>query len=109
MGLRERIAPKIAEGSNITQTFQFVSSENAQLGFIALSQVYENGRIKEGSGWVVPSSMHAPIQQDAVLLNPGKDNAAAAALLQYLQGDQAKAVIRSFGYELQSSMKPSSQ
>ena len=109
MGLRERIAPKIAEGSNITQTFQFVSSENAQLGFIALSQVYENGRIKEGSGWVVPSSMHAPIQQDAVLLNPGKNNAAAAALLQYLQGDQAKAVIRSFGYELQSSMKPSSQ
>lgn len=109
MGLRERIAPKIAEGANITQTFQFVSSENAQLGFIALSQVYENGRIKEGSGWVVPSSMHAPIQQDAVLLNPGKNNAAAAALLQYLQGEQAKAVIRSFGYELQSSMKPSSQ
>ena len=98
MGVRERIAPKIVEGANITQTFQFASSGNAQLGFIALSQVYENGKIREGSAWVVPSDMHAPIKQDAVLLNPGKDNAAAAALLKYLQGDQARAVIRSFGY-----------
>jgi molybdate transport system substrate-binding protein len=101
MGLRERIAPQIVEGANITQAFQFVSSENAQLGFIALSQVYENGTIKEGSAWVVPSSMHAPIQQDAILLNPGKGQAAAAALLRYLQSDQAKAVIRSFGYALE--------
>jgi molybdate transport system substrate-binding protein len=101
MGLRERIAPQIVEGANITQTFQFVSSENAQLGFIALSQVYENGKIKEGSAWVVPSSMHAPIKQDAILLNPGKGHAAAAALLKYLQSDQAKAVIRSFGYTLE--------
>jgi molybdate transport system substrate-binding protein len=101
MGLRERLAPQIVEGTNITQTFQFVSSENAQLGFVALSQVYENGKIKEGSAWVVPSSMHAPIQQDAVLLKPGQGNAAAAALLKYLQSDQAKAVIRSFGYALE--------
>lgn len=101
MGLRERTAAKMVQGSNITQTFQFVSSENAQLGFIALSQVFENGKLKQGSAWLVPSAMHAPLQQDAVLLNPGKDNAAAVALLKYLQGDQAKAVIRAFGYELQ--------
>ncbi len=100
MGLRERIAPRIVEGANIAQAFQFTSSENAQLGFVALSQVYENGKIKEGSAWVVPTSLHAPIRQDALLLNPGKGNAAAAALLTYLQTDKAKAVIRSFGYEL---------
>jgi molybdate transport system substrate-binding protein len=98
MGLRERIAPKVVEGANITQTLQFASSENAQLGFIALSQVFENGKIKEGSGWVIPASMHAPIRQDAVLLKTGKDSAAAAALMKHLQGDQAKAVIESFGY-----------
>ena len=101
MGLRERTAAKMVQGSNITQTFQFVSSENAQLGFIALSQVIENGKLKQGSAWLVPSAMHAPLQQDALLLNPGKDNAAAVAFLKYLQGDQAKAVIRAFGYELQ--------
>ena len=101
MGLRERIAAKMVQGSNITQTFQFASSENAQLGFIALSQVFDNGKLKQGSAWLVPSAMHAPLQQDALLLNPGKDNAAALALLKYLQGDQAKAVIRAFGYELQ--------
>ena len=101
MGLRERTAAKMVQGSNITQTFQFVSSENAQLGFIALSQVFDNGKLKQGSAWLVPSAMHAPLQQDALLLNPGKDNAAAVAFLKYLQGDQAKAVIRAFGYELQ--------
>ena len=99
MGLRERIRPKIVEGSNIAQTFQFVASENAALGFVALSQVVENGTIKEGSAWIVPASMHAPIKQDAVLLSAGRDSPAAAALLKYLQGDKAKAVIRSFGYE----------
>lgn len=101
MGLRERTAAKMVQGSNITQTFQFVSSENAQLGFIALSQVFDNGKLKQGSAWLVPSAIHAPLQQDALLLNPGKDNAAAVAFLKYLQGDQAKAVIRAFGYELQ--------
>ena len=99
MGLRERIAPKTVEGSNIAQTFQFVASENAALGFVALSQVVENGTIKEGSAWIVPASMHAPIKQDAVLLSAGRDSPAAASLLKYLQGDKAKAVIRSFGYE----------
>ena len=100
MGLREKITPKIVEGSNITQTFQFVASENAALGFVALSQVFQGGAIKEGSGWIVPGSMYTPIKQDAVLLSAGKDNPAAAALLKYLQSDKAKAVIRSFGYEL---------
>lgn len=100
MGLRARISAKIVEGANITQTFQFVSSENAQLGFIALSQVYENGKIKEGSGWVIPQSLHAPIKQDAVLLTSGKNNAAAAAFLKYLQSEKAKAIIRSYGYAL---------
>lgn len=100
LGLRERVTPKIVEGSNIAQTFQFVTSKNAALGFVALSQVVENGTIKEGSAWIIPDSMHAPIKQDAVLLNAGKDNPAAAALLKYLQGDKAKAVIRSYGYEI---------
>lgn len=100
MGLTSALASKIVEGSNIGQTFQFVSSENASIGFVALSQVFEGGKIKEGSGWIVPSNMHKPIQQDAIVLNAGKDNAAAQALMQYLRSDKAKAVIRSFGYEL---------
>jgi len=100
MGLRDRIADKIVKGANITQTFQFISSENAQLGFIALSQVFEHGNLKEGSAWVVPALMYTPIRQSAVLLNSGKDNTAAIALLKYLQSDKARGVIRSFGYDL---------
>lgn len=100
LGLWERVTPKIVEGSNIAQAFQFVASENAALGFVALSQVFENGTIKEGSAWIIPGAMHTPIKQEAVLLNAGKDNPAAVALLKYLQGDKAKTVIRSYGYEI---------
>lgn len=99
MGLTAAITMKIVEGSNIGQAFQFVSSENATLGFIALSQVFDGGKIKEGSGWVVPPSMHKPIQQDAILLQQGKGNPAAESLMAYLRSDKARAVMRSFGYQ----------
>lgn len=99
-GLMAVVRPKVVEGSNIAQTFQFVSSGNAQIGFVALAQVFADGRIREGSGWIVPDSLYEPIRQDAVLLKPGRDNPAATALLEYLRGDQSRAVIESFGYAL---------
>ena len=99
LGVMSQVKPKIVEGANIAQTYQFVFSENADLGFVALSQVYENGKFKQGSGWVVPNLMYSLIKQDTVLLNPGRDNPAAIALLTYLRSDAAKAVMRKFGYE----------
>ena len=71
-----------------------------RLGFVALSQISFDGRITQGSAWVVPQSMHTPLKQDAVLLNTGKDNAAAIALLKYLQADKAQTIIRQYGYAL---------
>lgn len=100
LGLLSALEPRFVQGENIAQTYQFVSTGNAELGFVALSQVYEDGKLSRGSGWIVPSAMHAPIRQDAVLLSRGKDNPAAAALLQYLRSDKAKAVIRAYGYDL---------
>jgi len=100
LGVLTQLRPKFVEGANISQTYQFVASENASLGFVALSQVYADGRLTEGSAWMVPASFHAPIQQDAVLLKTGKDNPAATALMAYLQGDKARAIIRAYGYAL---------
>ena len=100
LNLTKQLGPKLVEASNIGQTFQFVSSGNAALGFVALSQVFENGKLKEGSGWVVPSNLYSLIKQDAVLLTSGKANVAAQDLLQYLRSDKAKAIIVSFGYDL---------
>lgn len=91
---------KFVQGENIAQAFQFVNTENAQLGFVALSQVYADGKLSSGSAWIVPSHLHKPIQQDAVLLRAGKNNIAATALLAYLRTDKAKAIIRSHGYDL---------
>ncbi|MBS0316885.1 MAG: molybdate ABC transporter substrate-binding protein [Proteobacteria bacterium] len=98
LGLLEQIQPKIVQGENIAQTYAFVASGNAELGFVALSQVYADGKIKSGSGWIVPDDLHVPIRQDAVQLAKARDNKAAAALLAYLRSDKARAVIRSFGY-----------
>jgi molybdate transport system substrate-binding protein len=100
LGLLAQLKPKFVEGSNIGQTFQFVVSENAALGFVALSQVFADGRVTEGSAWIVPESFYTPIRQDAVLLNSGKDNTAATALLSYLKTEKAQAIIRAYGYEL---------
>ncbi|MFS2034392.1 molybdate ABC transporter substrate-binding protein [Polaromonas sp. CT11-55] len=99
LGLQAALEPKLVQGESIGQAFSFVSTGNAELGFIALSQVYEGGKVKSGSAWVVPENLHSPIRQDAVLLARAKDSKAAAQLMAYLKTDKAKAVIRAFGYE----------
>lgn len=98
LGLLEQIKPKLVQGENIGQTYQFAATGNAELGFVALSQVMEDGKIKSGSAWLVPAAMHEPIRQDAIILNNAKDNAAAKALMDYLRSDKARAIITSYGY-----------
>lgn len=99
LGVYDALQPKIVSAENITQAYQFVSSGNALLGFVALSQVLKDGKV-EGSAWIVPANLYSPIRQDAVILDKGKGKPAAQALLNYLKGDKARAVIKSFGYEL---------
>lgn len=99
LGLLDAWRPRFVTGENIGQTFQFVASGNAPLGFVALSQIQLDGRVATGSAWVVPAELHAPLKQDAVLLNPGRLDPAAQALMTWLRQDKARAVIRSFGYE----------
>jgi molybdate transport system substrate-binding protein len=100
LGLTQAVASKIVEGQNISQAQQFVATGNAELGFVALSQIYKNGKITGGSAWIVPASLHEPIKQDAVILDKGKDNPVAKAFIEYLKGPKAAEVIKSFGYQL---------
>ena len=97
LGLMATVQPRFVQGENIAQTYQFVSSGNAELGFVALSQVMKDGKVAEGSAWIVPAELHEPIRQDAVLLTSGRGNPAALALLDYLKGDKARTVIRAVG------------
>jgi len=99
LGVYDTLQAKFVTGESIAQTQQFIASGNAQLGFVALSQVLKDGKI-EGSSWVVPAKLYAPIRQDVVLLEKGKGKPAAEALLKYLKSDKATAVIKAFGYEL---------
>ena len=97
-GLLEAIAPKLVTGESIAQTYQFVFTGNAELGFVALSQVVVPGKPVLGSYWLVPASLYGEIRQDAVLLKTGEKNPAATALLAYLKSDAAKGVIQAHGY-----------
>lgn len=98
LGVLAAWQPQIVQGESIGQAYQFAATGNAALGFVALAQVMADGRITKGSAWIVPGTLHAPLKQDAVLLQTGQSNPAATALLQYLKSDAARATLRGFGY-----------
>lgn len=98
MGVYEQVAARIVMGENIAQTFQFIATGNATLGFAAQSQLIDR---PGGSRWQVPEALYQPIRQDAALLQKGADSAAAKAFLAYLQGEQARRIIQRYGYGLE--------
>ena len=99
LGLQARLRPRLVEGEDIGQTYQFVASGNAELGFVALSSLYRNGRLsRSGSLWIVPDGLYRPIRQDAVILAHAKDKPAARALMAYLKSASARAIIQFYGY-----------
>jgi len=97
LGVYAAVKPKIVMGSSITQAFQFVDTGAAELGFVAYSQVINAA---SGSRWLVPAADHAAIAQQAILLNPGRNSAAAKAFLAFLKSPAAVAIIRKYGYEV---------
>jgi molybdate transport system substrate-binding protein len=99
-GLADSVTPKLVTAESIAQAYQFVATGNAEIGFVALSQVAVPGKPVQGSYWLVPPNLYGEIRQDAVLLKAGEKNPAAAALLSYLKGDDAKRVIQGYGYGL---------
>jgi molybdate transport system substrate-binding protein len=91
------LQPKLVQGTSITQAYQFVDTGAAELGIVALSQVVA---VKGGSRWVVPAADHTPIDQHAVLLKTGANSAAAKAFMAFLKGSEAKAIIKTYGYDV---------
>jgi molybdate transport system substrate-binding protein len=95
--LYDALQSKLVVGANITQAYQFVQTGNAEIGFVALSQVVDD---KAGSRWMVPQTLYKPIRQDAVLLKKGEGNAAATDFMTFLKGPEATAIIERYGYEI---------
>lgn len=98
MNLWNSLKPRLVQGESAGQAYQYVASGNATLGFVALSQVMQDGRIHSGSAWIVPDHLHQPILQDAALLSKGRGNPAAQALLTYLRSDKIVRLIQAYGY-----------
>lgn len=97
LNVYDTLKPKIVQGQNIGQTYQFIQTGNAELGFVALGQVSQTNA---GSRWVVPQDLYKPIRQDAVLLKTGSDNPAAIAFIEFLKSDIAAKIIQKYGYAL---------
>lgn len=100
LGLTAALTPKLVQGESIGQAFTFASTGNADVGFVALSQVLEGGKLKSGSMWVVPQNLYDPIRQDAVVMQKSASNEAAQALMNLLKSPNIKDLIRSYGYAL---------
>ena len=98
LGLSDRLKPNLIIGETIAQTYQFVKTGNAALGFVALSQVMSDGRLSSGSAWVLPASLYTPIRQDAIVLKAAEQQPAARALMAYLRSDSARQLMASYGY-----------
>lgn len=97
--LEDALRSRFVQGESIAQTMQFVASGNAELGFVALSQVWQDGKFRSGSGWVVPRELHTPLRHDAIVLQSANDKKSANEFMLFLRSEPARAIIKSFGYE----------
>lgn len=100
LGLTSALTPKLVQGESIGQAFTFAATGNADVGFVAMAQVLEGGRLKSGSMWVVPQTLYSPIEQDALVMQKSAGNEAAQALMKLLKSPAIKDLIRSYGYDL---------
>jgi len=99
LGLLKKLQAKLVMGESVGQAFQFTATGNAQLGFIALSQVLNpKNRFNKTDYWLVPADFYLPLQQQAVLLQRGEQSAAAKRFLTFMKSDDARHIIRQYGY-----------
>ena len=97
--LKQATVSKWVRGENIAQTYQFVGTGNAELGFVALSQIMVDGQVNKGSSWVVPDKYYHPIRQDAVLLKRGENSEAAREFIRFFRGEKVRGIVVSYGYK----------
>lgn len=99
LGILDASRSKWVQGENIAQTYQFVETKNADLGFVAKSQVWKRGRLVSGSAWVIPPELYSGIKQDAVTLKAAKNNKLAKKMMYYLQSSEVRSKIEAYGYQ----------
>lgn len=103
MGLLETLRPRLVRGENISQAYQFTLTGNAQVGFVALSQILSEGNIAKGSAWIIPEHLHQPIRQDAVIIlrdRPAEAQLSVSQFVHFIQSPEAKNIIRNYGYRV---------
>lgn len=100
MNVWDKVQNRLVTGDSIAQTYQFAATGNAELAFIALSQITRDGKVTDGSWWIVPAELYSPIKQSATELAAAKDKAAAGEFLVFLKSEKALTIIQGFGYGL---------
>ncbi|MDR9467923.1 molybdate ABC transporter substrate-binding protein [Marinospirillum sp.] len=101
LGMYENLRQKekIAQAENLTQALQYVTSGTAQAGFLALAQIIEADGSTRGTSWQPPAELYTPLEQQAVVLTSSPQQEAGQQFLDWLQSEEALAVIRTAGYD----------
>lgn len=99
LNIERQTKHRLVQGENIAQTYQFVATGNAELGFVALSQLSDKNHKVRGSFWIIPKHLYKPIRQDAVILIGGENSEAIEELMQFFKGKKARTIIQAYGYK----------
>ncbi|MBN2866336.1 MAG: molybdate ABC transporter substrate-binding protein [Thiotrichales bacterium] len=100
MGLYDAVKAKIVNGESIAHAFQYVATGNADIGFVAMSQIVDpqSPIYQKGQYWVVPQADYKPINQGAVITKRGQDNAAIKDFMAFMKTPEAIKIIENYGY-----------
>ena len=98
----DRVKDKLVLGENISQAAQFIESGAADIGIIAMSLAVAPLMRAAGQYWEIPADAHPPIEQGAVVLKGGKNQASAKAFLSFVQGAEGQAMMKRYGFVVPS-------
>ncbi len=101
LGIWDKLKPKMVKTASLSETYQRIATQKAELGFIVLSQLAKiDEEQSPWSLWVVPTHLYDPLKQNATLLKRSQNKEAAQEFMAFLQRSIARSVIEDFGYEV---------
>ena len=102
----ERLSDRLVLGENVAQAAQFVQSGAAEIGIIALSLAESDPMREAGRFWEIPLDAYPRMEQGGVILaHAGQTGRlrAARAFTAWMQGPEARGVLRDYGLSLSSN------
>jgi molybdate transport system substrate-binding protein len=99
-GLWDQLESKLVYGENIAHTALFVQTGNAQVGIIALSLAVNPELANQGGYWLIPDTLHAPLEQGFVITKHAEGNTLARKFAVTMRSSATRAIMSKYGFVL---------